>query len=215
MKYQIIPVTPFQQNCSLVWCEKTLKGAVIDPGGDLERIQAVIRERGVTVEKVLLTHGHIDHAGGADLLAQALEVGIEGPHKADQFWLDGLANQSQMFGFPVIATFSPGRYLADGDRVEFGEQALEVLHTPGHTPGHVVFFHREEKLAFVGDVLFHGSIGRTDFPQSDHQTLLHSITQKLWPLGGEVSFIPGHGPGATFADERRSNPFVADQVLQG
>ncbi|MBY6188554.1 MBL fold metallo-hydrolase [Marinobacter hydrocarbonoclasticus] len=215
MKYQIIPVTPFQQNCSLVWCEKTLKGAVIDPGGDVERIQAVINERGIEVEKVLLTHGHIDHAGAADVLAQALEVGIEGPHKADQFWLDGLAHQSQMFGFPVIATFSPGRYLEDGDVITFGEEQLEVLHTPGHTPGHVVFFHRAEKLAFVGDVLFHGSIGRTDFPQSDHPTLLHSITQKLWPLGNEVNFIPGHGPGATFADERRSNPFVADQVLQG
>ncbi|MBY5921004.1 MBL fold metallo-hydrolase [Ferrimonas balearica] len=215
MKYQIIPVTPFQQNCSLVWCEKTLKGAVIDPGGDVERIQAVIKERGITVEKVLLTHGHIDHAGAADVLAQALEVGIEGPHKADQFWLDGLAHQSQMFGFPVIATFAPGRYLEEGDAISFGEEQLEVLHTPGHTPGHVVFFHRGEKLAFVGDVLFHGSIGRTDFPQSDHATLLHSITQKLWPLGNEVYFVPGHGPGATFADERRSNPFVADQVLQG
>ncbi|ADN75556.1 beta-lactamase domain protein [Ferrimonas balearica DSM 9799] len=215
MKYQIIPVTPFQQNCSLVWCEKTLKGAVIDPGGDVERIQAVIQERGITVEKVLLTHGHIDHAGGADVLAQALEVGIEGPHKADQFWIDGLAHQSQMFGFPVIATFTPGRYLEDGDVIEFGEERLEVLHTPGHTPGHVVFFHRGEKLAFVGDVLFHGSIGRTDFPQSDHPSLLSSITQKLWPLGSDVYFVPGHGPGATFADERRSNPFVADQVLQG
>ncbi len=215
MKYQIIPVTPFQQNCSLVWCEKTLKGAVIDPGGDVERIQAVIKERGITVEKVLLTHGHIDHAGAADVLAQLLNVGIEGPHKADQFWLDGLAHQSQMFGFPVIATFSPGRYLEEGDLITFGEEQLEVLHTPGHTPGHVVFFHRGEKLAFVGDVLFHGSIGRTDFPQSDHPSLLRSITEKLWPLGSDVHFVPGHGPGATFADERRSNPFVADQVLQG
>ncbi|WP_298439193.1 MBL fold metallo-hydrolase [uncultured Ferrimonas sp.] len=213
MKYQIIPVTPFQQNCSLVWCETSKRAAVIDPGGDIERITAAATTLGVTIEQIWLTHGHIDHVGGADLLAKQLNVDIIGPHLADNFWLDALDQQSQKFGFPRMEPFKATRYLDDGDRLSLGELELEVIHTPGHTPGHVVFFHRASETAFVGDVLFHGSIGRTDFPMSDHQALIDSITHKLWPLGNGVNFIPGHGPGATFADERRSNPFVADSVL--
>ncbi|QIZ76014.1 MBL fold metallo-hydrolase [Ferrimonas lipolytica] len=213
MKYQIIPVTPFQQNCSLVWCEATKQAAVIDPGGDIERIVSAAETLGVTIEQIWLTHGHIDHVGGADKLAKQLQVNILGPHEADKFWLDALDQQSQKFGFPRIEPFTSTRFLIEGDRLNLGEIELEVIHTPGHTPGHVVFFHRSSATAFVGDVLFHGSIGRTDFPMSDHQALIDSITQKLWPLGDNVSFIPGHGPGATFADERRKNPFVADSVL--
>ncbi|SHI15465.1 MBL fold metallo-hydrolase [Ferrimonas marina] len=215
MKHQIVPVTPFQQNCSLVWCEQSGKGAVIDPGGDVDRILAAAQANDVTIEQIWLTHGHIDHVGGAVALAEKLGVEIIGPHEDDNFWLDSLGNQSQMFGFPMLAAFTPARYLNEGDTLSVGNEQFEVLHTPGHTPGHVVLFHRQQKLAFVGDVLFHGSIGRTDFPMSNHQDLIHSITQKLWPLGSDVEFVPGHGPGATFGDERRSNPFVADQVLQG
>ncbi|GAA5194900.1 MBL fold metallo-hydrolase [Ferrimonas gelatinilytica] len=215
MKHQIVSVTPFQQNCSLVWCEQTNKAAVIDPGGDIDRILEAAQQQGVTIDQIWLTHGHIDHVGGATALAEQTGVAIIGPHKADNFWLDSLGNQSQMFGFPMLASFTPTRFLEEGDVLTLGEEQLEVLHTPGHTPGHIVLFHRGEKLAFVGDVLFHGSIGRTDFPLSNHEDLIHSITQKLWPLGDEVAFVPGHGPGATFGDERRSNPFVADAVLQG
>ncbi|WP_028115135.1 MBL fold metallo-hydrolase [Ferrimonas senticii] len=213
MKFQIIPVTPFQQNCSLVWCEASKQAAVIDPGGDLERITAAADSAGVTISQIWLTHGHIDHVGGAERLAQQLGVSITGPHEADRFWLTALDQQSQKFGFPHMESFEADRYLSDGERLTLGEVEIEVIHTPGHTPGHVVFYHRDSETAFVGDVLFHGSIGRTDFPMSDHQALINSITQKLWPLGNQVRFIPGHGPGATFGDERRSNPFVADAVL--
>ncbi|GGB50791.1 MBL fold metallo-hydrolase [Shewanella inventionis] len=213
MKYQIIPVTPFQQNCSVIWCEKTLKAAVVDPGGDIDRIMAEVSKLGLSVEKILLTHGHIDHVGGAATLANKLSVPIIGPHEADKFWLDNLMKQSQNFGFPRAEAFEPSKYLNDGDEVSVGEQKISVLHCPGHTPGHIVFFHAPSALAWVGDVLFRGSIGRTDFPQSNHQDLLHSITTKLWPLGHNVSFIPGHGPMSTFADERQHNPFVADQLF--
>ncbi|QIR14192.1 MBL fold metallo-hydrolase [Shewanella aestuarii] len=213
MKYQIIPVTPFQQNCSVIWCEKTLKAAVVDPGGDIDRIISEVEKLGLAVEKVLLTHGHIDHVGGAQHLATRLNVPIIGPHIADKFWLENLAKQSQNFGFPLVNAFEPQQYLNDGDKVTVGEQSLDVVHCPGHTPGHVVFFSAVSKLAWVGDVLFRSSIGRTDFPQSNHQDLIQSITQKLWPLGSNVSFIPGHGPMSTFAEEREHNPFVADQLL--
>lgn len=211
MKYRIVPVTAYQQNCTLLWCEQTREAAVVDPGGDLERIQAAIAEEGVQLTRILLTHGHIDHAGGAALLSQQAEVPIEGPQQEDSFWIDGLVQQSAMFGFPNVEQFTPDRWLNDGDRVQVGNEELEVLHCPGHTPGHVVFYHRAEQLALVGDVLFQGSIGRTDFPRGNHAELISSIREKLFPLGDEIRFIPGHGPMSTFGAERRTNPFVADR----
>ena len=211
MKYRIIPVTPFQQNCTLLWCEDTNRAAVVDPGGDLDRIQAAIAEEGVTVEKILLTHAHIDHAGGTAELSKALSLPIEGPHREDDFWIQGLPMQSQMFGFPAPEIFTPDRWLNDGDTVTVGNLSFQVIHCPGHTPGHVVFYQPESKLALVGDVLFHGSIGRTDFPKGDHATLIRSIKEKLFPLGDQVKFIPGHGPMSDFGTERQTNPFVADR----
>jgi len=210
MKYRIIPVTAFQQNCTLIWCEETLKAAVVDPGGDLERIQSAVASEGVQVEKILLTHGHIDHAGGTAELARTLGVPVEGPHKDDKFWLDALPQQAQMFNFPVAGLFTPERWLEDGDKVTVGNESLSVLHCPGHTPGHVVFYQPAAKLALVGDVLFQGSIGRTDFPKGDHATLVRSIREKLFPLGDDIAFIPGHGPMSTFGQERATNPFVSD-----
>ena len=210
LKYRVIPVTPFEQNCTLLWCTETHKAAVVDPGGDLDRVRAAAKAEGVTLEKILLTHAHIDHAGGTAELAKSEELPIEGPHKEDNFWIQGLAMQAQMFGFPAPEVFTPNRWLEDGDTVTVGNETLEVLHTPGHTPGHVVFFHRASKLAQVGDVLFNGSIGRTDFPKGDYNTLIHSIREKLFPLGDDVSFICGHGPMSTFGQERATNPFVSD-----
>ncbi|GGK74545.1 MBL fold metallo-hydrolase [Amphritea balenae] len=210
MKYSIIPVTPFQQNCTLFWCEETKKAAVIDPGGDIAQVIAKAEELGLELEKILLTHAHIDHAGGTAELAQKAGIPIEGPHIGDKFWIDGLAQQSQMFGFPNVEMFDPDRWLEDGDTVSLGKEILQVLHCPGHTPGHVVFYSPESQLAQVGDVLFQGSIGRTDFPQGDHATLISSIREKLFPLGDEIAFIPGHGPMSTFGQERRTNPFVSD-----
>lgn len=208
---RIVPVTPFEQNCSIVWCETTKTAAVVDPGGDLDRILAAAEKLGVTIEKILITHGHIDHAGGTARLARELGVPIEGPHPEDRFWIDGMPDQSRMFGLPNGEAFTPDRWLADGDTVTVGEQVLQVIHTPGHTPGHVVFFHPGAKLALVGDVLFAGSIGRTDFPRGDHATLISSIRNKLFPLGDDVRFVPGHGPMSTFGRERASNPYVADR----
>ncbi len=210
LKYRVIPVTPFEQNCTLLWCTETNKAAVVDPGGDLDRIRAAVETEGVILEKILLTHAHIDHAGGTAELAKSEGLPIEGPHKEDNFWIQGLAMQAQMFGFPAPEVFTPNRWLEDGDTVTVGNETLEVLHTPGHTPGHVVFFHRDSKLAQVGDVLFNGSIGRTDFPKGDYNTLIHSIREKLFPLGDDVSFICGHGPMSTFGHERATNPFVSD-----
>ena len=212
MKFAIVPVTPFQQNCTLLWCERTGKGAVVDPGGDVPRILAAVEKHGVEVEKVLLTHGHIDHAGGTAELVRRLGVPVEGPQAEERFWIDALPQQSVMFGLPHAEAFVPDRWLDDGDRVSVGEAELEVLHCPGHTPGHVVFFDRTARLAVVGDVLFAGSIGRTDFPRGDFATLVASIRQRLWPLGDDVRFIPGHGPMSTFGEERRSNPFVGDDA---
>jgi glyoxylase-like metal-dependent hydrolase (beta-lactamase superfamily II) len=208
MKYAIIPVTPFQQNCSLIWCTQTMRGAVIDPGGEVERILARVQREGVTLEKILLTHGHIDHAGGTAALKKRAGVPIEGPQREDRFWIEALPQQSVMFGFPEVEAFEPDRWLEHGDTVSVGKLQLEVRHCPGHTPGHIVFFEPASKLAIVGDVLFQGSIGRTDFPRGDYDTLIRSIREQLFPLGDDVSFIPGHGPMSTFGDERRTNPFV-------
>ena len=214
MKIAILPVTPFQQNCSIVWCEKTRAAALIDPGGDVERILAVVERESLRLEKILVTHAHIDHAGAVATLAAARDLPIEGPHEEDKFWIDLLPEQGARYGFPPAAAFTPDRWLSGGDRVQVGEEELEVLHCPGHTPGHVVFFHRALQVAFVGDVLFQGSIGRTDFPRGDHATLLASIRQNLWPLGDAVSFVPGHGPTSTFGQERQTNPFVADRLFR-
>ena len=207
---RVVPVTPFEQNCSIVWCQKTRRAAVVDPGGDLDRIRAAIATLGVTVEKILLTHGHIDHAGATAPLARELGVPVEGPQEEDRFWIAGMPQQSRMFGFPDVEAFEPDRWLHDGDTVTVGEETLQVIHTPGHTPGHVVFFHPAARLAIVGDVLFAGSIGRSDFPKGDQATLVRSIREKLFPLGDDVTFFPGHGPTSTFGEERASNPYVGD-----
>jgi glyoxylase-like metal-dependent hydrolase (beta-lactamase superfamily II) len=213
MNYHIIPVTAFAQNCTLLWCEATRQAAVVDAGGDIEDILGAAARRGVTISKILLTHGHIDHAGGAAELAARLSIPIEGPQRDDEFWIRQLPEQARMFGFSgACGAFTPNRWLADGDSVAFGNVTLEVIHTPGHTPGHVVFFHRPSKLALVGDVLFAGSIGRTDFPRGNHDDLIHSIRTKLWPLGDDVQFISGHGSMSTFGEERLSNPYVADGI---
>jgi glyoxylase-like metal-dependent hydrolase (beta-lactamase superfamily II) len=208
LRYETIPVTPFQQNCSLIWCDRTLEAAVIDPGGEIERIVAAAARRGVRIAAVLLTHAHIDHAGGAGRLARQLGVPIVGPHEGDRFWIDALPQQARMFGVAQGESFEPSRWLVDGDTVAVGETTLSVRHTPGHTPGHVVFHDAGSGRAFVGDVLFAGSIGRTDFPGGDYDTLIASITQRLWPLGDDVVFVPGHGPESTFGQERRTNPYV-------
>ncbi|MDW6003872.1 MBL fold metallo-hydrolase [Vibrio mangrovi] len=213
LQYQIVPVTPFAQNCSIVWCDETMEGIVVDPGGDEKQLAEVIQTLGVQIVHVVLTHGHLDHVGGTQALQKLLgQVDIIGPHQADLFWLQGLENQSQMFGFPPTYAFEPDQWLNDGDSVSFGHQVLQVYHTPGHTPGHVCLFSESARVAFVGDVLFQGSIGRTDFPQGDFDTLIQSIKTKLWPLGNDVTFIPGHGPQSTFGHERASNPFVADEM---
>ncbi|WP_029404977.1 MBL fold metallo-hydrolase [Vibrio splendidus] len=212
LKYQVVPVTSFSQNCSIVWCDETMEGIVVDPGGDVEQLAAIIEELGVKVVNLVLTHGHLDHVGGTVPLAEILNVNIVGPHKADNFWLQGLENQSQMFGFPLCKAFEPNTWLEEGDKVTFGNQVIDVIHTPGHTPGHVVLFSEQARMAFVGDVLFNGAIGRTDFPQGDFNTLIASIKTKLWPLGSDVRFVPGHGPESTFGRERASNPFVADEM---
>ncbi len=211
LQYLTIPVTAFAQNCSLVWCDQTLEAAVIDPGGDLDRLLTEVERRGLSLKQIWLTHAHIDHAGGAGELAQRLHLPIIGPHEADQFWIDGLPEQSSMFGFPPVQGFKPTRWLHDGDTVTIGQCSLAVRHCPGHTPGHVVFYSAEAKRAFVGDVLFAGSIGRTDLPQGDHATLINSIKQRLWPMGDGTVFIPGHGPESTFGHERRTNSYVADR----
>ena len=208
LHYQTIPVTPFQQNCSIVWCEATRRAAIIDPGGDLEELLAAVKALGVTLEQIWITHAHVDHAAGTADLAEQLGLPIYGPHEEDQFWIDGLAQAAQMYGFPPAKPFVPTRWLHYGDTLTLGEQTVSVRHCPGHTPGHVVFHAPQIKRAFVGDVLFAGSIGRTDFPRGDYDTLIASITQRLWPMGDDTVFIPGHGPESTFGRERVSNPFV-------
>lgn len=212
LQFKIIPVTKFQQNCTLFWCDETMEAAVIDPGGDFSLIEAEINKNKLSLVKVLLTHAHIDHAGATNKVASFYNASIEGPHKEDQFWIDLIPKQKEMFGFSEADPFTTDRWLNQNDVVTFGNIALEVYFCPGHTPGHVIFFHRESKLAQVGDVLFKGSIGRTDFPKGDQTTLIKSIRSNLFPLGDEVRFIPGHGPMSTFGEERKSNPYVADSL---
>ena len=209
----IAPVTPLQQNCTIVWCAKTLKAAIIDPGGEVPRLLEALKANGLTLEKIWITHGHLDHAGGTAALQEATGAPIEGPHPDDSFWIDEITASGAKWGMPDARSFTPDRWLSDGDTVTLGETQFEVYHCPGHTPGHVVFFHRQARFAQVGDVLFQGSIGRTDFPRGNHQQLLDSITQKLWPLGGDTIFLPGHGAHSSFAQERRTNPYVSDAAL--
>lgn len=208
MRYTIIPVTPYQQNCTLLVCEQTNKAALVDPGGDLDLLLDTVKQQGASLESILVTHAHLDHVGGVAALSKQLDLPIIGPHVEDDFWIQALPEQCRMFGFPNSDSFVPTRWLKDGDSVQVGNEALQVIHCPGHTPGHVVFYSESERLAIVGDVLFKGSIGRTDFPKGDYQTLIDSIQLKLWPLGKDVAFIPGHGPMSTFGEEMRSNPFV-------
>ena len=213
IKLAVIPVTAFQQNCSLLVCEETGSAAVVDPGGDLERVLSAVERHAVKLEKILLTHGHLDHCGGTVELSRRLELPVEGPHIDDKFWIDQLPQAGARYGFPPLQAFTPDRWLRGGERVRFGNVELDVRHCPGHTPGHVIFFSERSRLAWVGDVLFHGSIGRTDFPRGDYDTLIRSITTQLWPLGDDVAFVPGHGPMSTFGEERRSNPYVSDAAL--
>ena len=209
LEFNVVPVTPFEQNCCILRCPKTGRGALVDPGGDAERILDAARKQGVEIEKVLLTHGHFDHVGSATEIARRLDVPIEGPHREDAFLLNTVDKWCSQFGFPAALNVVPDRWLEDGDEVTVGEQRLQVLHCPGHTPGHIVFFDPAGRLAWVGDVLFNGSIGRTDFPRSDHDALLHSISERLLPLGDDVRFVPGHGPMSTFGEERQHNPFIS------
>ena len=206
--HHTVIVTPFEQNCSIVWCDETMKGAVIDPGGDLPKIRAESLRLGVCLTKILLTHAHIDHAGGTSALAQDLGLPIIGPHPDDQFWIDGLVQQAKMFRFPQVEPFTPTQWLHDRETVKVGNCTLNVRHCPGHTPGHVVFHNAYAEIAFVGDVLFAGGIGRTDFPRGDLNTLIMSIVERLWPMGDDTVFVPGHGAKSTFGRERRSNPYV-------
>ncbi len=210
LKFQIIPVTPFQQNCSVLWCTETMQGAVTDPGGNLERIEQAVSQHNISLQKILITHGHVDHAGATKELADKFQLPIIGPHKEDKFWIDMLPQVAQQYQFPPAQCFTPQQWLEQGDSVTLGNETLEVYHCPGHTPGHVIFYHKASQHAWVGDVLFKGSIGRTDFPRGDYDTLINSIKTNLWPLGDDVQFISGHGPMSSFGYERKTNPFVKD-----
>ena len=212
IKALINPVTPFAQNAPIIFCSETNKCAFVDPGGDADFLLQIAKENNLIPEKILLTHGHADHAGAAMEIAQILNIKIEGPHKEDKFLLDSLQSQGEMFGMQARNCI-PDKWLEDGDSVTVGNSVLDVIFTPGHTPGHIIFFSNESNLALVGDVIFRGSIGRTDLPRGNHQDLIDSISKKLWPLGNDVEFICGHGPNSTFGNERASNPFVSDAAL--
>ena len=208
MRYEIVVVTPFEQNCTLFWCDETRDAVVIDPGGEVDEIEKAIAKNKLNVTKILLTHGHIDHAGGALELSNNLKVDIWGPHEADAYWLKALPQQARTFGVGEAPSFLPQKWLKEGDSVSFGNETLDVLHCPGHTPGHVVFVNKKDKLMQAGDVLFQGSIGRTDFAGGNYEDLIASIKEKLFPLGDDFTFVPGHGPQSTIGDERRYNPFL-------
>ena len=210
LEWRVVPVTAFQQNCTVLRCTATGRGAVVDPGGDLDRILAAAEDLGVELEKILLTHAHIDHAGATAELARRLELPIEGPHEGDRFWIEALPEQGAMFGVGASEVFEPDRWFEDEDRTTVGAAWLRVRHCPGHTPGHVIFFDEPDRLALVGDCLFAGSIGRTDFPQGDHGTLIRSIKERLLTLGDDVTFVSGHGPTSTLGHERLTNPFLQD-----
>ncbi|MBL8362728.1 MAG: MBL fold metallo-hydrolase [Rubrivivax sp.] len=210
LRHETLPVTPFQQNCSLLWCDATNEAVLVDPGGDIPRLLAAVQRHGVTLTALWLTHAHIDHAGATGQLAREHGLPVIGPHPGDRMWIDALAQQSRMFGFPPAEPFEPTRWLHDGDDVTVGRETLHVRHCPGHTPGHVVFHSAAAGRAMVGDVLFAGSIGRTDFPGGNHAELITSIRTRLWPMGDDTVFVPGHGPESTFGRERRTNPYVAD-----
>jgi glyoxylase-like metal-dependent hydrolase (beta-lactamase superfamily II) len=214
LRATIVPVTPLEQNCTVFWCTATNRAAVVDPGGDLPRIRSAIAQAGVTVEKILITHGHADHCGEAGVLARELGVPIEGPNESDRFWLARLEDDCRKWGLHGEA-FEPDRWLVEGDKVTVGGLELDTYLCPGHTPGHVVFHHPPSKLAIVGDVIFQGSVGRTDFPLSDPAALVEAIVTKLWPLGDDTVFLPGHGRPSTFGQERATNPFVGDTALGG
>jgi glyoxylase-like metal-dependent hydrolase (beta-lactamase superfamily II) len=208
----IIPVTPFQQNCTLLWCEATKRGVVVDPGGDVPDILAAIKQAGITIDRIWLTHGHIDHVGGAAELRDALQVKIEGPHIADKFLLDNVVSSGQRFGITGVRNFGPDRWLDEGEQVQVGNLSFDILHCPGHSPGSIVFFSNELRFAHVGDVLFAGSVGRTDLPGGSHATLINSITTKLLPLGDDIGFVCGHGAGSSFGQERMTNPFLTGEI---
>ncbi len=208
LKAAIVQVTPFQQNCTLIWDEATKTGAVVDPGGDVDKIESAIAEAGIKIEKILLTHGHLDHAGGADELRAKLGVKIEGPHMADKLLLDALEKQGKMYQIDGLRNVVPDRWLDEGDAVTVAGHAFDIFHCPGHSPGSVVFFNKAQKFALVGDVIFQGSIGRTDFPYGDHEALISAIKTKLFPLGDDVAFICGHGRPSQFGIERKTNPFL-------
>lgn len=213
MKIVVIPVTPFQQNCSLIFDEASKIGAVVDPGGDLERVMQAVNQHDVKLEKILITHGHLDHAAGTADLAEALGLPIEGPHRDDEFWIERIPRSAEQYGFPPARTFTPNRWLEHGDTVTVGPIEFDVIHCPGHTPGHVVFFNPASRIAIVGDVLFRSSIGRSDLPRGNHNDLVRSIRQRLFPLGDDITFVPGHGQTSTFGWERKTNPFVSDLAV--
>lgn len=211
-KLQVIPVTPFQQNAMIFWSTESMNGVLIDPGGEADKLLSAIGELDVSIQQIWLTHGHIDHAAGAATCREQLRCKITGPHKDDQFLLDQLEESAETYDIPGARNFTPDSYLKEGDTVKLDDLVFSVLHCPGHSPGSVVFYSKELSFAFIGDVLFQGSIGRTDLPGGDHKQLIQSITDKLWPLGKQISFMPGHGPGSTFEQERQSNSFVADSI---